>query len=318
MKNNGLLNVGKLLSKTAGKVEFKIKKRSPEILLGIGVVGFIGTVVVACKETLRADEVLEYHKEKMRSIHEAKEIVDQNPEEELEYDESLYRLDIVKQYAKTGGRIIKLYAPAIALGGLSLTCIFASRNIMNKRYLGVVAAYNGVSAAFDTYRKRVIEEEGKLKDHYYRYGSKIEEVSVEDPKNDGKSGKKNKKTELQEKISQTDILPNDASCRFFDSSNPNWDSNPSFSMMFLRGQQNIFNDILHTRGHVFLNEVYEALGFDHTPEGAVMGWVDGEGDSYIDFGLYDKEKDVVRKFVNGTDNVILLEFNHDGIIWDKI
>ena len=110
----------------------------------------------------------------------------------------------------------------------------------------------------------------------------------------------------------------DDSCRFFDSSNPNWDKNPTFSMMWLRGQQNILNDILHTRGHVFLNEVYDALGFPHTPQGAVLGWIDGEGDNCIDFGLYDPNKENVRRFVNGVDNVIMLEFNHDGVIWDKI
>ena len=89
-------------------------------------------------------------------------------------------------------------------------------------------------------------------------------------------------------------------------------------MMWLRGQQNILNDILHTRGHVFLNEVYDALGFPHTPQGAVLGWIDGEGDNCIDFGLYDQNKENVRRFVNGVDNVIMLEFNHDGVIWDKI
>ena len=114
------------------------------------------------------------------------------------------------------------------------------------------------------------------------------------------------------------VIPNDDSCRFFDSSNPNWDKNPTFSMMWLRGQQNILNDILHTRGHVFLNEVYDALGFPHTPQGAVLGWIDGEGDNCIDFGLYDQNKENVRRFVNGVDNVIMLEFNHDGVIWDRI
>ena len=82
--------------------------------------------------------------------------------------------------------------------------------------------------------------------------------------------------------------------------------------------ENILNDILHTRGHVFLNEVYDALGFPHTPQGAVLGWIDGEGDNCIDFGLYDQNKENVRRFVNGVDNVIMLEFNHDGVIWDRI
>ena len=184
---------------------------------------------------------------------------------------------------------------------------------MQKRYLGVVAAYNGLSAAFEEYRKRVRDEYGEGLDKHFRYGTTYEELPVYD-----ENGKKTKEKEQVEKTETGMVMPTDDSCRFFDSSNPNWDKNPTFSMMWLRGQQNILNDILHTRGHVFLNEVYDALGFPHTPQGAVLGWIDGEGDNCIDFGLYDQNKESVRRFVNGVDNVIMLEFNHDGVIWDKI
>ena len=184
---------------------------------------------------------------------------------------------------------------------------------MQKRYLGVVAAYNGLSAAFEEYRKRVRDEYGEGLDKHFRYGTTYEELPVYD-----ENGKKTKEKEQVEKTETEMVMPTDDSCRFFDSSNPNWDKNPTFSMMWLRGQQNILNDILHTRGHVFLNEGYDALGFPHTPQGAVLGWIDGEGDNCIDFGLYDPNKENVRRFVNGVDNVIMLEFNHDGVIWDKI
>lgn len=315
MKNNWLSKISTTVSKKAGKAELVIKKNSPEILLGIGIVGFVGTVVTACRATLRADEVLEYHKRKMKDIHDAKEIADENPDGELEYDAALYRQDVGIQYLKTTGNMVKLYAPTIALGTLSLACILASRNIMQKRYLGAVAAYNGVSAAFEQYRKRVRDEYGENLDKHFRYGTTYDtltEVGVDE------NGKKIKDKVEVENTNTAMVNPNDDSCRFFDSSNPNWDNNPQFSMMFLRGRQNYLNDLLHTRGHVFLNEVYDALGFEHTPQGAVLGWLDGVDDDFIDFGLYDKDKDTVRRFVNGVDNVILLEFNHCGVIYDRI
>lgn len=314
MKNNWIGRIGTTISRKTGKAELILKKNSPEILLGIGIIGFVGTVFTACKATLRADEVLEYHKNKMKDIHDAKEIADQNPDKELEYDDNLYRQDIGFQYLKTTGNMLKLYAPAIALGSLSLACILTSRNIMQKRYLGVVAAYNGVSAAFEQYRKRVRDEYGEGLDKHFRYGTTYDtltEIGVDE------NGKKIKTKVDTENTDPALVTPNDT-CRFFDSSNPNWDRNPNFSMLFLRGQQDILNDILHTRGHVFLNEVYDALGFPHTPQGAVLGWIDGEGDNCVDFGLFDSNKDSVRRFVNGVDNVILLEFNHDGVIWDRI
>lgn len=313
MKNNWLSKVSTSAAKFAGKAEFTIKKNGPEILLGAGIVGFVGTIVLACRATCRADEVLEFHRRKIKDINDAKEIADADPEGEMSYDIEIYRQDKAVRYLKTTGSLAKLYAPTIAVGTLSLACILTSRNIMQKRYLGVVAAYNGLSAAFEEYRKRVRDEYGEGLDKHFRYGTTYEELPVYD-----ENGKKTKEKEQVEKTETEMVIPNDDSCRFFDSSNPNWDKNPTFSMMWLRGQQNILNDILHTRGHVFLNEVYDALGFPHTPQGAVLGWIDGEGDNCIDFGLYDPNKESVRRFVNGVDNVIMLEFNHDGVIWDKI
>lgn len=313
MKNNWLSKISTSAAKFAGKAEFTIKKNSPEILLGAGIVGFVGTVVLACRATCRADEVLEFHRRKIKDIEDAKEIADADPEGEMSYDIEIYRQDKAIRYLKTTGNLAKLYAPTVAVGALSLACILTSRNIMQKRYLGVVAAYNGLSAAFEGYRKRVRDEYGEGLDKHFRYGTTYEELPVYD-----ENGKKTKEKEQVENTETGMVIPNDDSCRFFDSSNPNWDKNPTFSMMWLRGQQNILNDILHTRGHVFLNEVYDALGFPHTPQGAVLGWIDGEGDNCIDFGLYDPNKENVRRFVNGVDNVIMLEFNHDGVIWDKI
>lgn len=313
MKNNWLAKVSTSAAKFAGKAEFTIKKNSPEILLGAGIVGFVGTIVLACRATCRADEVLEFHRRKIKDINDAKEIADADPEGEMSYDVEIYRQDKAIRYLKTTGNLAKLYAPTVAVGTLSLACILTSRNIMQKRYLGVVAAYNGVSAAFEEYRKRVRDEYGEGLDKHFRYGTTYDELPVYD-----ENGKKTKEKEQVEKTDTGMVMPTDDSCRFFDSSNPNWDKNPTFSMMWLRGQQNILNDILHTRGHVFLNEVYDALGFPHTPQGAVLGWIDGEGDNCIDFGLYDPNKENVRRFVNGVDNVIMLEFNHDGVIWDKI
>lgn len=313
MKNNWLSKVSTSAARFAGKAEFTIKKNSPEILLGAGIVGFVGTVILACRATCRADEVLEFHRRKIKDINDAKEIADADPEGEMSYDVEIYRQDKAIRYLKTTGSLAKLYAPTVAVGALSLACILTSRNIMQKRYLGVVAAYNGLSAAFEEYRKRVRDEYGEGLDKHFRYGTTYEELPVYD-----ENGKKTKEKEQVEKTETGMVMQTDDSCRFFDSSNPNWDKNPTFSMMWLRGQQNILNDILHTRGHVFLNEVYDALGFPHTPQGAVLGWIDGEGDNCIDFGLYDPNKESVRRFVNGVDNVIMLEFNHDGVIWDKI
>jgi hypothetical protein len=71
---------------------------------------------------------------------------------------------------------------------------------------------------------------------------------------------------------------------------------------------------------VFLNEVYRAIGADHTQAGSVVGWILSDtGDNYIDFGVFNgQDGDRIRDFVNGREGAVLLDFNVDGLIWDKI
>ena len=91
--------------------------------------------------------------------------------------------------------------------------------------------------------------------------------------------------------------------------------------MFLHAQQEYFNNMLRARGHVFLNEVYDALGIQRTSAGSMVGWVmrkDGKGDNFIDFGIFDGDKPRARDFVNGYERSILLDFNVDGVIYDLI
>lgn len=288
-----------------------LKKNSPEIFLTIGIVGFVGTVVLACRATLKADEILDHHAKKIKDIEDAKDVADQN-QEEYEYDEDLYKKDRLVQSCKTGVGIAKVYAPAIALGSISLACILVSRNIMQKRYLGAVAAYNALSAAFNEYRERVRSEAGDIMDRHYRYGTKLDEITVETVDENGKKHKEKQLVEVEDSVK----CPA-AGAIWFDESNPNWDTNPNFNMTFLRGIQARLNNMLHTKGVVFLNEVYDALGIPPTQEGAVLGWIMGLGDDEIDFGLY-REDNQARKFVNGVANRILLDFNHDGVILNKI
>jgi hypothetical protein len=76
--------------------------------------------------------------------------------------------------------------------------------------------------------------------------------------------------------------------------------------------------MLISRGHVLLNDVYESLGFPRTSAGAVVGWVHGNGDNYVDFGVFNPRSNSARSFVNTNDPVILLDFNVDGVIYNMI
>ena len=110
--------------------------------------------------------------------------------------------------------------------------------------------------------------------------------------------------------------------RIFYEGNPGWDPNPQYTLKFLKDQQKYANDRLEAEGFLFLNDVYEMLGFNRTKEGQYIGWIYDErnpiGDNFVDFGIYDLHNDAKIRFVNGDERGILLEFNHDGNILEKI
>ncbi len=104
------------------------------------------------------------------------------------------------------------------------------------------------------------------------------------------------------------MLPKSKYARVFDSSCKNWSKEREFNVMYLKAQQNYFNDILRHRGYVFLRDVYECLGFPITRISLFVGWyydpTNAFGDNYIDFDIHKKEDGIS----------IELDFNVDGDI----
>lgn len=299
------------VTRAASTAALKLRKNSPAILMAAGTVTFVGALVMSRKAALKSQEIVANYKKDIGIIKEAEAIVAQKEEKYPEYNPNQERLEVVCQ---TVSDLALTYLPVVGLSALSLTCFFTAHNILNKRYLGAVAAFNSLSDTFAAYRNRVIGEEGEKKDRHYMYGTTFSEEIVTEKDENGNEVTKVVKTENTE----TDAIMPSEYVRIFDEDNPNWDRNPAFNLMFLRSQQTIANNILHARGHLLLNEVYEMCGFKQTPMGAYIGWsTKGDGDGFVDFGLYDDSKEV-RRFINGNENTILLNFNVDGFVLDKI
>lgn len=291
------LGIVKTFTKVAGRTGLKLQKHSPEILMAAGITGIIVSTVMACRATTKLDEVMEEHEDAVDDIKSDAGL--------LEND---YRKELAKTYATTGLKMVKLYGPAVTLQIASIGCILGSHGIMKKLNVALMAAYKAVEQSFNDYRQRVIEEFGEEKDYDLKHGIQHEKVKVDE------DGKKVIKT-----LNKAD--PNNISqyARFFDAASKEWQGMPEYDLMFLKSQQNYMNDLLHARGHVFLNEVYDALGLERSRAGAVVGWIlTKDGDNFIDFGIFDGDRPRTRAFVNGTEENILLDFNVDGVIYDLI
>lgn len=295
------------------KSALQLKKYSPEILVAAGVVGTVASTVMACKATTKLDSILEETKEKVDLIHEYSE----NEEFSDRYTPEDAKKDLTIVYAQTAVKVAKLYAPAVFVGALSITSILASTNILRKRNIALAAAYATIDHSFKDYRKRVVERFGEEVDRQLKYNLKTQEI--EETVVDSETGEETKEKKT---VEVSDIDGYSEYARFFDDGCKGWEKDAAMNLAFLRAQQRYANDLLMTRGHVFLNEVYDMLGIERTKAGQVVGWIYDPNrkdiDNFIDFGFANCYKEKARDFINGYERTILLDFNVDGPILDLI
>lgn len=311
MKKTKLVaNVGRTMS----RVGLKMKKHSPELLVAAGVVGVVASTVMACKATLKVNEVLDEAHENIEKIHTATETG--VTEAGTEYYEEDSKKDLAIVYTQSGMKLAKLYGPAVVVGVVSVGCIVASHRILRKRNIALAAAYATVDRGFKEYRGRVVERFGEELDRELKHNIKAKEI--EEKVVDENGGEKI----VTKTIQTAEVDHNKAYDRFFDETCTGWTRNAEDNLTFLLCQQNYANERLQAKGYLFLNDVYEMLGLQKSKAGQVIGWVydtkHPNGDNYIDFGIYDIHDERKRDFVNGYEKSILLSFNPDGNILDYI
>ena len=301
------------VSHNAHRIGFKIKKASPEIMVVAGVVGVVTSTVMACKATTKVNDILEDTKKQVDDVH---NVLDSDIITEEEYNNDDAKKDLAIIYTQTGVKLIKLYAPSVIVGALSITGILASHKILKKRNVALTAAYATIDRSFKEYRGRVVERFGKELDRELRYNIKAQEIEEKTVDKDG--------NETVEKKTISVVDPNMYSdyARIFDNGSMGWTKDPEYNLMFLKLQQNQANDRLRAQGYLFLNDVYDMLGIPRTKAGQIVGWIYDEenpvGDNFVDFGIYDIYNEKACDFVNGRERSIVLDFNVDGNILDMI
>lgn len=291
-------------SRFLGRQKLKLNTHSPTLLLGAGIVGVIGTTVLASRATLKSQPVLETaHLELERLRYNAEKTFD---ETDLRVPENELRKHRVAIYTDAAVQLTKLYGPSVILGAVSIGCLVQSHRILNDRYANVATAYVALQETFDRYRQRIRSEIGDEKEKEIYYDG--QEMTVIEP---GPNGPK--KTKVKK-------FGDDGGSIYARLWGPEtsreWRETPEYNVMFLRQVEKHCNEQLRLNGHVWLNYVYNQLGLEDS-EYANVGWLyeRGTGDSYIDFGIWDEtEKTSLWDFMVGNEGEIMLDFNCDGPI----
>lgn len=131
MNKSSLTNFAKSIQRT-------LTKNSPAILTGIGIVGMVGTTVMAVKATPKALQLIEEKKEEQH--------VDKLPV-----------VDVVKT-------TWKCYVPAAATGVGSVACLIRANSVSTRRNAALLTAYNLSKTALSEYKEKVVETLGEKKE----------------------------------------------------------------------------------------------------------------------------------------------------------
>lgn len=278
-------------AKTA-KAMRALSNASPEIWMGAGLVAIGVGVVLACKATLKCDELMENIEEDFARINDSREEFD-----EEKYTPADHARDLTVTYIKSGWKLVRLYAPSALFLGLGVACIVNSRNILRMRYGALATAYATLDQAYHDYRENVRLTYGEEADKTLATG--VTRTTDED-------GSDTMVIDPRLKFS-------DPYSATWDALNPNWTNDPSDAYFFLKRTQELMTERLHTRGVLFWNEVLDALGLDRTEIGQFAGWAIGNGDEFVDIGLPSRQM-FFNWYTdcNGMCAPVLLSFNCDG------
>lgn len=284
------MNISPAIQKTASMALLQLKKHAPAILTTVGVASVVTAGVLAAKNTLKLEETIDEGQDRLKWVNDQ---IDEGDAKESARTAVYVRnvVEIVKLYALPG---------SLMLGGIA--CILSSNNILTKRNAALVSAYNGLAAFHEAYRDRVRDEIGEEKERNLYYGETVTTEEVD--------GKKVKVRRL------VDGEHSGHPYRFiYDQQNDNWTGFHDENLFRLTVAQNMYNDLLQTGRPIFLRDVLLTLGIEPTPASAVTGWLykpndpDHKGDNFVEFNIRDYQSEY---------GYIMLEFNVDGTIFDKI
>lgn len=315
MNLNVLLRGARFVIKRGGLL---LRKFGPKIMTGAGIAGFGVSCYMTGKATLKAADILQDRDDQLAEIEDRRENCT-----EQEYPKAEYEKDKKTVKKKTRWKLVKNFAAPGAVFIASSCSVAGGLKIVSTRLAGAVATVNTLAADSKFYRDNVIKEFGTDVDYRMRHGitkeclEEAKEKLAEERKQNGTENATNEKA-----VSTTRRVQYNSDGKYkalFCEYCHGWVPDGRANLSFLQLQEQHMNDKLRENGHLFLNEVYDALGIEHTKEGSICGWVIDKGcHNYVDFGLHNLSDPDLRRFAAGKEANVWLDFNCDGIIWDLI
>lgn len=267
---------------TLGKVTMNLKKNSPAIFTGVGIVGLGATAYLAYKSRDKVEAVVD-------------EI-----ERKRDLDLPVDKLEVAK------GLTEALYQP-VAVGAASIACILLAQKIQNNRIktlIGVVAVEQARNMYFE---KKYREQHGD--EAYAQFSAPVEQIeTVEvDKKGKEKITAHQVKKELDETIGQ-----------WYDESSEYVSDDHTYNLQMIESVSERLRLRLFQRGHLILNEVREELGFKRIRNGALLGWSSGDSFDITRDVLMVEEEDINGMPTGESKEQIWVSWSRPRYIYDEV
>ncbi len=186
---------------------------------------------------------------------------------------------------ETKAEQVKHYIPAALTMCAGIGCYFGTYTIMRRRFLAALAACAALEKAYKELATR------------NEYQNKVESLAA--------SPNEEKEFEIIEDSPYAVVYSKETTNE--------WYEEIERIRFFLKQQEKFAQYKLDSDGYIFLNDVYKLLGLKKkTSVGQICGWKKGDNsDNFIEF-RYD-----LKELADGSNSMII-DFNVDGVIWDKI
>lgn len=228
------------MGKTSNFIRFisaGASKHGSQILLGLGIVGSIGTVIMAVKATPKALTIMDNEVAKTSDT-----------------DENLMPIEEIPSHLTTKEKVQltwKLYLPAAISGTLSIICLICSHKIDTRKNAAIATAYALTESALKEYQDKVVEVVGEKQERSIRDAIAKDHV------------------DNNPVVSREVIITKSGDTLCFDSISGRYFKS---DIEKIRKSMNDLNSRLNQEMYISLNEFYEELGLKPVAIGYELGW----------------------------------------------
>lgn len=310
------MNIVKSVTVAVNTVKNFTVLHAPEILLGVGLVGFASASAIAVKKTIDVKEDISENIDEIKKVQDLPAYNDEQKKEKLRKN--------TKAVIRLCFKLAKRYAIPIGLALASVASIIASHNIMMSRAAALAAAADAVLASYNDYRQGVIDKYGKEVDDELFQGIQKKVIQFVD-KDTGEV--------IEEEASITDgTLLNPYGLIYAPtlpdgSKNPTWYDNDIIRRDYIAGVEEFLTVKLQSGQNVWLNTAREAFGYggqygseNETKAGRAVAWHYNPDDPTCDNFVTCRAKEVKQynEVTGEYDTVVIMNFNCDGNVIDSL